>query len=208
MAVEGVALVPKFQLQVVALLDRSVKVMEVPVQVVVELAVKSANVAAQKLAFEYILTLSLELGQTPLLMLQINVVIVLLVKVFAVEVGEAVLFIEHEPLLILHNPLPTSGVFAFKFIVEPLQMLVSFPALATVGLRAKLNTTLSLLGVQEALLIVQRKVYETPAVPVKVEVGEEVFPKDPPAPLTFDQSPVPNAGVLAARVAVVNPQRN
>ncbi len=45
-----------------------------------------------------------------------------------------------------------------------------------------------------------------PAVPLKVVAGDVAFAKDPPAPLTMVQSPVPITGVLAARVTVVRPQ--
>jgi predicted Abi (CAAX) family protease len=48
--------------------------------------------------------------------------------------------------------------------------------------------------------------YAVPAVPVKVDVGEVAFAKDPPAPLTIVQRPVPMTGVFAARVTVVSPQ--
>ena len=54
--------------------------------------------------------------------------------------------------------------------------------------------------------IVQRKVYAVPAVPLKVDVGEEGVPNDPPEPLTTDQAPVPIEAVLAAKVTDVNPQ--
>ena len=54
--------------------------------------------------------------------------------------------------------------------------------------------------------IVQRKVYAVPAVPLKVDVGEDAIPKDPPEPLTIVHAPVPIEGVLAAKVTVVNPQ--
>ena len=46
-----------------------------------------------------------------------------------------------------------------------------------------------------------------PNVPVKVAVGLVFRLNEPPAPLIIVQVPVPIAGVLAASVAVVTPQR-
>ena len=55
------------------------------------------------------------------------------------------------------------------------------------------------------LVIVQRKVYAVPAVPVKVLTGLVEVVIVPPAPLTIFQTPVPTTGVLAAKVTVVIP---
>ena len=155
-AVGGVALAPKFQLLEDALLDKSLNVIVLPVHVVVVFTVKSAKVAAQKVELEFIFTVSLDTGQTPLFMLQTKVVIVLLVKPVAVEPGAAEFEKVVKPLAIVQVPEPLTGIFPFKFMVEPLQMLVSFPALAAVGLSAKLMLTLSKLGLQIELLIVHR----------------------------------------------------
>lgn len=152
------ALAPKFQFQEVALLDKSVKVIEFPVQVVVLLALKSANVAAQKVELEFIFTVSVDVGHIPLLILQTNEVMVLFVKLLAVVVGDAELVMVHEPPAKVQFPLPDIAVFPFRLIVEPLQIVVSFPALATVGLNGKFITTSSLLAIQGELLIVQRNV--------------------------------------------------
>ena len=46
-----------------------------------------------------------------------------------------------------------------------------------------------------------------PSVPVKVAAGLVFSEKLPPAPLTMVQVPVPLAGVLAAKVVDVTPQR-
>ena len=64
-------------------------------------------------------------------------------------------------------------------------------------------TTSSVEAAQGALLIVQRKVYVVPAVPLNVVVGLAAFTKEPPAPLTIVQVPVPTVGVFAASVAEV-----
>ena len=66
--------------------------------------------------------------------------------------------------------------------------------------------TSSVDAVQGLLLIVQRKVYVEPAVPLKVLVGLDVDVMVPPDPLTIDQVPLPVEGALAARVTDVSPQ--
>ena len=65
--------------------------------------------------------------------------------------------------------------------------------------------TSSVDAVHGALEIVQRNTYAVPAVPVKVLVGLVGVVIVPPRPLTILHAPVPTTGVLAARVAVVNP---
>ena len=45
-----------------------------------------------------------------------------------------------------------------------------------------------------------------PAVPLKVDVGLVGLTIEPPVPLIMLQLPVPIAGVLLAKVTVVNPQ--
>ena len=54
--------------------------------------------------------------------------------------------------------------------------------------------------------MVQRKVYEVPAVPVNVLTGLVGVVNVPPAPLTILHIPVPFKGVLPAKVTVVMPQ--
>ena len=61
-------------------------------------------------------------------------------------------------------------------------------------------------AVHGALDIVQRNVYAVPAVPVNKDVGLVGVVTVPPAPDKIDQAPVPVAGLLPARVTVVNPQ--
>jgi hypothetical protein len=72
----------------------------------------------------------------------------------------------------------------------------------------KVILTSSVDGVHGALLIVHLNTYAVPAVPVKVLVGLAGVVIVPPAPLTILHAPVPAAGVLAARVAVVTPHIN
>jgi hypothetical protein len=55
------------------------------------------------------------------------------------------------------------------------------------------------------LVIVQRRVYDVPAVPVKVLVGLAGEAIAPPVPVTILHKPDPTIGALAARVTVVIP---
>jgi hypothetical protein len=55
-------------------------------------------------------------------------------------------------------------------------------------------------------VMVQRKVYAVPAVPVNVLTGLVGVVIDPPVPLTILHAPVPVTGVLPANVTVVIPQ--
>jgi hypothetical protein len=79
------------------------------------------------------------------------------------------------------------------------------PADDVVGFLLKVMLTLLVEAVQGLLLIVHRKVYAVPAVPVKVEVGEEAVPNDPPVPLTTVHAPVPTVGALPVSVTEVRP---
>ena len=67
-------------------------------------------------------------------------------------------------------------------------------------------TISSVEAVHGLLLMIQRKVYVFPAVPVKVDVGLDGVVTLPPVPLMILHAPVPTDGVLAARVSVVSPQ--
>jgi hypothetical protein len=67
--------------------------------------------------------------------------------------------------------------------------------------------TLSVDAVHGALVIVHVNVYAVPATPVKVLVGLVGVVTVPPAPEVIVHAPVPTAGVLAARVVVMTPQR-
>ena len=66
-------------------------------------------------------------------------------------------------------------------------------------------TTSSVDAAHGAFDIVQRKVYDVPAVPVKVEVGLDGVPIVPPVPLIIVQLPVPIVGALPASVTDVCP---
>ena len=76
----------------------------------------------------------------------------------------------------LHNPVPVTGTVPLSVATVP--HTVWLPAdTETVGLCLISITTSSMLGVQTPLLIVQRKVYVCPAVPVNVLAFERVLLK-------------------------------
>ena len=81
------------------------------------------------------------------------------------------------------------------------------PAFAGVGFFGKAITTSSVEGVQVELVMVQRKVYVVPAVPIKVEVEEAAFEKEPPVPEITVQAPVPTVGAFALSAVEVNPHK-
>jgi hypothetical protein len=110
--------------------------------------------------------------------------------------------------MILHEPVPIVGVLAANVVVvlphidDPVW---SGPASAIVGLWVKVIVTSSVEGGQGELLIVQRKTYVVPAVPVKLLVGLEGDVIVPPVPETMLHNPVPIKGVFPAREVDVNP---
>jgi len=102
------------------------------------------------------------------------------------------------------SPFAISGALAANVTVVRPQVTISVwsgPALAVVPLPKTISTS-SEIGAQGLLLIVQRKVYVVPIVPLNVDagfVGEVIVP---PAPETIVHKPVPTAGVFAASVVV------
>lgn len=109
------------------------------------------------------------------------------------------------PLVTDQLPVPIAGALPFKVVLALEQIVTGLPATAAVGNLLKATITSSV-EVQIALVIVQRKVYVVPAVPLNTDAGFAVFAKLPPAPLTMLHAPVPRPGVFAARVTEVNPQ--
>ena len=65
--------------------------------------------------------------------------------------------------------------------------------------------TSSVDGAHGGLVIVQRKMYVLPAIPVNVVLFRDAFANEPPVPLNIVHPPVPTAGILAANETVVNP---
>ena len=70
------------------------------------------------------------------------------------------------------------------------------------------ETVTSSVEMQVPLLIVHLKTYVDPFVPVKVLPGTVGVAIVPPLPLAIVHKPVPETGGLAARVALVAPQRD
>jgi len=113
------------------------------------------------------------------------------------------------PLTMVQSPVPITGVLAARVtVVRPQVEALVWLGPATDAVGAWLKVTFIVLddGVQGALDMVQASTYGVPAAPLNVVVGEEAFAKDPPAPLTMVQSPVPTAGVFPASVTIVSPQ--
>ncbi len=112
------------------------------------------------------------------------------------------------PLMILHAPVPTDGEFPANVTeVNPqvAELVWSAPAAAAVGFRLNVITTSSVEAVHGLLLIVQRKVYVEPAVPVNVDVALDAVVTLPPVPETILHAPVPTVGVFPAKVTLVKP---
>jgi hypothetical protein len=118
------------------------------------------------------------------------------------DVGLFALAIEPPvPLVIVHAPVPTVGVFPAKVVDIP-QTAWSEPAVADVGLSLLDRTTSSTLVQEAPFEIVQRRVTDVPRFrPVTVELfkdGEVIVA--PFAELTIVQVPVPDVGELPAKV--------
>ena len=110
------------------------------------------------------------------------------------------------PLTIDQAPEPAVAVLAAKVAeVKPHKFDWSGPAFAVVGFNGNEITTSSLVAVQGALLMVQRKVLVLPAAAVNVATGLVVEEKDPPLPDTIDHEPVPDVGAFAVNGVEVCP---
>jgi len=153
------------------------------------------------------ITSSEEEAQTPLVMVHRRVAEAPTVKPVIPEVGEEGVVIVAVPANTVQVPVPTAGVFPAKVAVVTLHKFWLGPASATVGGVATLMTTSSKEAAQAGLVMVQRNVTEAPTVkPVTPEVGEEGEVMVA-VPANTVHVPVPTAGVLPARVAVVVLQR-
>lgn len=84
----------------------------------------------------------------------------------------------------------------------PLALMLAGQLMVGTKLSVKINTS-SVETAHGGLVIVQRRLYVTPAVKLNVEVGLDGFTMVPPVPDTMLQDPVPTLGALAARVVVV-----
>ena len=70
----------------------------------------------------------------------------------------------------------------------------------------KAISTSSVEAAHGLLDIVHLKVYVVPAAPLKLDVALDEVVIVPPAPLMMLHAPVPDVGILPARVTLVNPQ--
>ena len=126
-----------------------------------------------------------------------------MVKPVTPEVGEAGVVTVAVPATTDQAPEPEAGVLPANVAVVVLHKVWSEPAEETVGEASTEIITSSVELAQTPLDIVQRRVEEAPMVkPVTPEVGEEAV-VTVAVPETTVQVPVPEAGVLAAKVAVV-----
>jgi archaellin len=145
-------------------------------------------------------TVSLDEGQLALLIVQTNALAPTESPVTP-EVGSPGVVTFALPVITVHTPVPTNAVLPARAVVVE-QTVSSGPAFALVGEASRVIITVSLDGVQLALLIVQTNVFAPTESPVTPEVGS-------PGVVTFAlpamtvHAPVPTVGVLPARVVVV-----
>ena len=119
--------------------------------------------------------------------------------------------VEGLPARMVHAPVPGLAEFAASTCVPVMHIEKSFPAFAVAGGATQVITTLSVVAVQGALLMVQRSVYApaTMGLGVNVALLAEVLLnwvrefEAPPGTEMMDHAPVPVAGVVAANVAAV-----
>jgi hypothetical protein len=109
------------------------------------------------------------------------------------------------PLICDHKPAPEDGALPVIATLSA-QMLLSVPALDVVGRLLYITCTSSVDDEHPAEVIVQRYIYVPAMEAVAVEDGDvEVLKVVVPEPLTWDQVPPPDAGVLPV-IATLNPQ--
>lgn len=153
------------------------------------------------------ITSLVELGQTPFEIVQRKVDEAPMVSDVTPDVGEAGVVTEAVPATTDHKAVPTTGAFPASVAVVVLHSVWLGPASATVGEAFTVIVTSSVEGAQEPLEIVQRSTEEAPIVsPVTPEVANAGVVTTA-VPDTTDHTPVPEAGTLPARVAVVVLQR-
>lgn len=145
-----------------------------------------------------IVTVSLEDGHEPLVIVQTNLLAPVLRPVTA-EVGDTGVVIVALPVITVHAPVPIEGAFP-PSVVELEHTVWSAPALAVVGIAALMIVTVSLEAGQLALLIVQTNVFVPTDNPETPEVGVPGAITVAP-PTTTVHNPDPTVGVFPARAA-------
>ncbi len=118
-----------------------------------------------------------------------------------VVVGDVGVVIVPAPLINVHVPVPTVGLFPNMVKLE-LQPTCVAPAFDVVGAATPVIVTVDVEGVQGGFEIVHSKTFGPTPNPVTPDVGE-VGVVIVPAPLTNVHNPVPTVGVLPANAAVV-----
>jgi len=117
------------------------------------------------------------------------------------EVGELGVVTVALPVMTVHAPVPTAGVFpASVAVVE--QTSWSGPAFDVVGEASLVTMTVSFDAAQVPFEIVQTRLFAPTDKPVTPEVGEPGVVTVALPPMTV-HTPVPAAGVFPASVAVV-----
>lgn len=150
-----------------------------------------------------IVIISEEEAQAPLEIVHCNVAELPITRSVTPEVGEEGVVIVAVPDTTDQVPVPTAGVFPANIVVVTSHKFWSGPASAAVGETETFITTSSVEGRHTPFETVQRRVAEAPtASPVTPDVGE-VGVVTVAVPEITDQTPVPTAGVLPAKVVVV-----
>lgn len=144
-------------------------------------------------------TSSIEGGQVAPVIVQRKIFEPILKPVTEVT-GEVGLVIVPLPLMSVHNPVPTIGVFPFR-VEEKEQIAESIPALATVGNASTKIVTVSEIDGQVPFEMVQTNVLMPLLIPVIPHVGEDGDVKVP-VPTTVVHNPLPIAGVFPFNVEV------
>jgi hypothetical protein len=115
------------------------------------------------------------------------------------EVGEEGVVTAPDPVITVHNPAPTPGVFPAR-VSDVAHAVSSGPAAAIVGTSSWIIVTSSVEGVHEPFEMLQRNVFIPMLNPVTAEVGDVGF-VTVAVPAITDHAPVPTTGVFAESVA-------
>ena len=141
--------------------------------------------------------MSIEIGQTPLVMVHKNKFDPRLNPVIP-ELGNPGVVIDPPPERTVHVPIPTNGIFPFNVEID-VHIVESFPAIAGVANVLTVTTMVSNVGTHVPFEMVQRNSFIPILKPVIVVVGKVGFVIIP-VPETIVHKPVPTIGVLAFKV--------
>ena len=145
----------------------------------------------------------MDTGQTPLEIVHLKVVVSCKVRPVTPEVSEDAVVAVPVPNIVDHAPVPMAATFPAKVAVVMLHRSWSVPAIATVGNWSMVIVTSSAASEQAPSDTVHLKVADAPMTnPVTPEVAKEGV-VIVAVPEVIVHTPVPTAGTLPARVAVV-----